>query len=71
MDTDQLQNMINWLNLQIGHLNKAIKEAHQANNYGRELQYEGMRDAFIIFLIKYVNTNGEKENSSKHSESSI
>ncbi len=63
MPPEQLHQMVNWLNQQIGYLTKSIKEARQSNNYGRELHYEGMRDAFMIFLIKYVNTNGEKEKS--------
>ncbi len=61
MNPDQLQQMVNWLNLQIGHLTKSIKEAHRSDNFGRELQYEGMRDAFIVFLIKLININGEIE----------
>ena len=71
-EPEQLQQMVKWLNQQIGHLTQAIKEAHQSNNYGRELQYEGMRDAFILFMIKFINTDGEKEKlPTKRSKNSI
>ena len=52
MDKDQLQLLIRWLNAQINHTNKTITEAHDANNFGRETQYEGMRDAFMRCLNK-------------------
>jgi hypothetical protein len=55
MDPEQLKQMIKWLNLQISHLTESIKEAHQTNNYGREIQYQGMLDAFKKFLNKFVN----------------
>jgi hypothetical protein len=61
MNPDQLQQMIKWLNLQILHLTESIKEAHQTNNYGREIHYEGMRDAFQKFLNKFNNTKEGKE----------
>lgn len=63
MNPDQLQQMIKWLNLQILHLTESIKEAHQTNNYGREIQYGGMRDAFQKFLNKFNNTKEGKEKS--------
>ncbi|MBN8696033.1 MAG: hypothetical protein J0L87_05845 [Bacteroidetes bacterium] len=55
MNSEQLQEMVQWLNQQIAHLNDAIKEAHQTNNLGREVQYEGMRDAFMRCLNKLNN----------------
>lgn len=55
MNSEQLQEMVHWLNQQIAHLNDAIKEAHQTNNLGREVQYEGMRDAFMRCLNKLNN----------------
>lgn len=61
MNPEQLQQMVKWLNLQILHLTESIKEAHQSNNYGREIQYEGMRDAFKKFLTKFTSTTEEKE----------
>jgi hypothetical protein len=50
MNPDQFQQIMNWLNQQIVHLNESIIEAHQTNNCGRKTQYEGMRDAFMSCL---------------------
>ncbi|MDQ3192246.1 MAG: hypothetical protein M3Q58_11700 [Bacteroidota bacterium] len=47
MSNEQLQDLVRWLTQQIDHTNKAINEANQSHNFGREAQYEGMRDAFI------------------------
>ena len=52
MKTDQVQDMIRWLNSQINHANEVIGESHQTSNYGRESMYEGMRDAFLRCLNK-------------------
>ena len=52
MSNEQLQDLVSWLTQQIDHTNRAIKEANQSNNFGREAQYEGMRDAFIRCLNK-------------------
>lgn len=46
MNNEQLQTLIRWLTEQINHTNFVINEAHMHNNFGREAQYEGMRDAF-------------------------
>ncbi|MES2140843.1 MAG: hypothetical protein V4511_14135 [Bacteroidota bacterium] len=61
MNPEQLQQMVKWLNIQIQHLTDSIKDAHQSNNYGRVIQYEGMREAFEIFLIKFTSTKEKKE----------
>jgi hypothetical protein len=50
MKPQQYQEMVQWLDQQIVHLNKSINEAHEGNNWGRENQLEGMRDAFIRCL---------------------
>jgi hypothetical protein len=55
MKPEQLQEMVQWLNQQIAHINNSINEAHTECNYGRESQYEGMRDAFMRCLNK-LNT---------------
>jgi hypothetical protein len=52
MNSEQLQEVVQWLNQQILHVNEGIIEAHQTNNFGRETQYEGMRDAFVRCLNK-------------------
>jgi hypothetical protein len=57
MNSEQLQEVVQWLNQQIGHVNDAINEAHRTNNLGRETQYEGMRDAFMRCLNKLNNKN--------------
>jgi len=55
MNTEQIQQMVQWLNQQIVHSNESINEAHHTNNYGRESQFEGMRDAFMRCLNKLNN----------------
>ncbi len=60
MNIEQLQQMVQWLNQQIEHLNESIIAAHQTNNYGRKIQHEGMRDAFMKCLEKINIEKGEK-----------
>lgn len=55
MNSVQIQEVVQWLNQQITHANEVISHAHQTNNYGRENQYEGMRDAFMRCLNKLNN----------------
>lgn len=55
MNSDQLQEVVQWLNQQIVHVNEVINEAHHTSNLGRETQYEGMRDAFMRCLNKLNN----------------
>jgi hypothetical protein len=55
MKSEQLQEVVQWLNQQIAHVNDAIIEAHKTNNVGREVQCEGMRDAFMRCLNKLTN----------------
>lgn len=50
MKPEKYREMVEWLNHQINHLNKAISDAHLSNNVGRETQLEGMRDAFMRCL---------------------
>jgi hypothetical protein len=56
MNNEQLQELIKWLTKQIDHTNKAIMEANSSQNFGREAQYEGMRDAFLRCLNQ-LNVN--------------
>jgi len=55
MNSEQLQEVVQWLNQQIVHANDMINEAHRTSNLGRETQYEGMRDAFMRCLNKLKN----------------
>ena len=57
MKPEQYKEMVQWLNQQIIHLNRAINEAHSLNNWGRENQLEGMRDAFMRCLNRLDNPN--------------
>lgn len=66
MNPEQLQQMVKWLNLQIQHLTDSIKEAHQSNNYGRAIQYEGMREAFEKFQTKFTSTKEKIEKISNN-----
>jgi hypothetical protein len=60
MNPEQLQQLINWLNLEIERLNESIDDALKTNNHGRKVQYEGMRDAFSKFLNEFKDTQKEK-----------
>ncbi len=55
MNPEQLQQMVQWLNQEISHSNETINEAHQSSEYGKETQYEGMRDAFMRCLNQINN----------------
>ena len=55
MNQDQLQQMVQWLNQQIMHSNESVNEAHLSNEYEKETQFEGMRDAFMRCLNKIKN----------------
>ncbi|TND09633.1 MAG: hypothetical protein FD123_990 [Bacteroidetes bacterium] len=46
MSSEQLQQLLAWLNNQIHHANTAINESRELQNYGREAQYAGMKEAF-------------------------
>ena len=52
MEKKQLQELINWLTIQINYTGKVINESHDVSNIGREVQYEGMRNAFMECLNK-------------------
>jgi hypothetical protein len=54
MNPEALHDFVNWLNGQLVHLTTAINEAHEERNFGREAQYQGMRDAFVRCLNKLV-----------------
>ena len=55
MKSEKLQELIRWLNDQINHANGVIEESQRNRNYGRESQYEGIRDAFMRCLNKVGN----------------
>ena len=57
MEQKKLQELINWLNLQINYTSNVISDNEKTRNIGRKIQYEGMRDAFIDCLNALV-TNG-------------
>ncbi len=54
MNPEQLQQMILWLRQQIVIMCESMNEARRANNYIKEAQYEGMRDAFMRCLNKLI-----------------
>lgn len=54
MTPEKLHDYVIWLNSQVEHLTAAINEAHDGKNFGREAQFEGMRDAFMRCLNKLV-----------------
>lgn len=52
---ETIQEFVAWIKGQVEHLNGAINTAQQDRNFGREAQYQGMRDAFIRCLNKLTN----------------
>lgn len=54
MNSDQLQQMVLWLRQQIVSMCEFMNEARKSNNYVREAQYEGMRDAYMRCLNKLI-----------------
>ncbi len=70
MSLEQLQEIVDWLKHQIKYLESSISEAQQTNNYGRKLQHEGMRDAFIKCLNQ-LNKYMRKRNVNKPIENNI
>ena len=52
MTPERLHDFVIWLNSQVEHLNLSINDAHEDKNFGREAQFEGMRDAFLRCLNK-------------------
>jgi hypothetical protein len=64
MSPEQLQQMVLWLRQQIVAMCESINEAHKANNYVKETQYEGMRDAFMRCFNKlnYIAEENVKVN---------
>ena len=52
MKREDLDEVIKWLRDQITYANEAINEAHEKHNFGRESQYEGVRDALMRCLNK-------------------
>ena len=52
---EKIDEVVTWIKKQVEHLTVAINSAHEDMNYGREAQYEGMRDAFIRCLNKLTN----------------
>ncbi|MBL4624739.1 MAG: hypothetical protein JKY42_06325 [Flavobacteriales bacterium] len=56
MKKDEIQFLISWLNEKIEFTNGLIERAHQTKNYGREVQYEAMKNAFIDCLDHLPNT---------------
>lgn len=52
MNPEQLQQMVKWLNQQIINSNESMNEAHYTNNYCKETQFEGMKEAYLKCLNK-------------------
>ena len=50
MNKERVQEMINWLQMQIDHSKEIINQSQQVGNFGREAQYEGMREAYMQCL---------------------
>jgi len=55
MNTEQLHEMVSWLQMQIEHSKEVINDARSNFNFGREAQYEGMREAYMQCLNMLTN----------------
>lgn len=51
MNTEQLQQMVKWLNQQIIDSNESMNEAHEMSNYCKETEFEGMKEAYQRCLL--------------------
>ncbi len=56
MNSEQTQETLKWLQSQIQHSSFVIKEAQTELNFGREAQYEGMREAYMQ-VLNWINTH--------------
>lgn len=52
MNPEQLQQMVRWLNQQIINSSESLNEAHQLNNYCKQTEFEGMKEAYQRCLLK-------------------
>ncbi len=50
MNPERMKEMVSWLQMQIDHSKEVINESHNEGNFGREAQYEGMREAYMQCL---------------------
>lgn len=62
MNTEQLHELLNWMNNQLNHINRVINESHEKNNYGREALFEGKRDAYLE-LMRKINHQASKKST--------
>ena len=57
MENKKLQELINWLTIQINYTRNVIDESDNTSNIGRKIQYEGMCNAFKVCLDKLVSNS--------------
>ena len=50
MNPERVQEMVRWLQMQIDHAKEVINESRKEGNFGREAQYEGVREAYMQCL---------------------
>lgn len=55
MKKEELLLLVTWLNQQIDFTSKLIEQAHLTKNYGKEVQYLAMKEAFSKCLGKLNN----------------
>ena len=60
-DHTTVSELIEWINCKLRFIDKIIAQARACSNYGKEIQYVGMRDAYLEFLKKLdFDQEGEK-----------
>ena len=51
-DAKRLEELSDWIQVKLKFIDAIINEARASCNYGKEIQYKGMREAYIEFLNK-------------------
>jgi len=52
MKQEHIQDLISWLQRQVEFSSEIINQARETQNYGKETQYEGMREAYLKCIKK-------------------
>jgi len=51
-DKERVEELTDWVQLKLRFIEGVIREARQSSNYGKEIQYVGMQEAYLEFLTK-------------------
>lgn len=51
-DKKAIEELSDWIQVKLKFIDSIIREAKSSCNYGKEIQYVGMREAYVEFLNK-------------------